>query len=344
MTEVTQQRIVATGRVESSDQNTSKVSRDWPIRTRSVVLADEFISRPRALDQIEKFANRIGPHSRALDQIEKFASRISPHFTALDQIQHAASSIGSHSRILDQIQNATNSISSHFTVFDQIEKIAKQSFVGFPRIDPPWIERFDHLIPSNLRGVRYDLDVVASIAFHEGIPLSWIPRGEIVVALIEADSAEARNRILLVRQSEILHDCDAALATSEHEWAVQCRFAVEALRHGHFQAAQSHASNIIYSIVATHPNSRGHALRLARRDWDEVPFQEMAPYLTLRPLDRTLVAWKPRAGNTPPAHFSRHATAHAVGHTGLFTPLNALIAVMLAVSLTIERDRGGWQQ
>ena len=211
--------------------------------------------------------------------------------------------------------------------------------VDLPRIDLRWMETFDNLIPSNLRGLLLrDLDVVASITFREGLPLCWIPRDESVAAILEADSPQERRRILLERRDDILDDCELALATSEHEWAAECRSAIATLRCGHFGPAQSHASNIVDSIVQTFATVRPRALAVekARRDFDEIPFQQVACYLTLRPLDRAFAQWWPNAADPLPDHFARHPTTHAVGHSGLFAPVNALVAVMLAASLTVQ--------
>ena len=69
---------------------------------------------------------------------------------------------------------------------------------------------------------------------------------------------------------------------------------------------------------------------------DELPLQLAAENLTLRPLFRAFTAWWPESGESPPDFFARHATAHAVGHVGVFSPISALTAVMLATSLTVQ--------
>jgi Phosphate acetyl/butaryl transferase len=53
------------------------------------------------------------------------------------------------------------------------------------------------LAPVNLRDV-VALDVAATVALDEGIPLSWVPRTEIVVLLIEADGPGARIGIVTI--------------------------------------------------------------------------------------------------------------------------------------------------
>ena len=101
-----------------------------------------------------------------------------------------------------------------------------------PHIDfDRWVEVLDRRIPTNLRGVA-DLEVVAAMALDEGVPVSWIPRAEVVIALIEADEPETRRWVLAQRQDDILDDCEDAIESIEHEWAVQGRSAIAALRLG----------------------------------------------------------------------------------------------------------------
>lgn len=217
-------------------------------------------------------------------------------------------------------------------------QIAEGIAFKLPTIDVPGLlAALDRWIPVNLRDVDA-LDVVATIALDEGVPLSWVPRTAIVLLLIEADGPDVRAGILTDHRDDILDDCEKALALNEHEWAVQCRSAVAAMRAGFDGPAQSHASNIIDSIVlGLHGKSgREHAKHRAQEDFDDLPLQLAAENLSLRPLFRAFTTWYPNTGIDPPDYFARHATSHAVGHAGVFAPISALVAVMLATSLTVQ--------
>ena len=223
---------------------------------------------------------------------------------------------------------------------DLLGQFAERITLSLPEIDfsdllTRWIDEGDRWIPANLHNVQ-DLDEVAAISLDEGIPLSWVPRAEIVSCLLEADSPGARLQILTERRDDILDDCEAALSNSSHEWAVQCRSAIQAIRLGLYGPAQSHASNIIDSIVLALPGARSHAVERAQHDLANEPLRLVAENLTLRPLFRALTNWWPDSDIPPPARFARHPTSHAVGHSGVFDPLYALIAVMLATSLTVQ--------
>jgi hypothetical protein len=216
--------------------------------------------------------------------------------------------------------------------------LADKLAITLPEIEiDRWLEILQRWIPENLREVG-SLDDVAQLSLDEGLPLSWVPRQEIVEALLAAKGADERRAILDDRLADILDDCEAALVDTKHEWARQCRAAISALRAGYDGPAQSHGANIIDSIVLRlmGRNGREYAKKRAEEGLDDLPLQLAAESLTLRPLFRAFTTWWPMSGDAPPDHFARHATAHAIGHEGLFERRHALVAVMLATSLTVQ--------
>lgn len=221
---------------------------------------------------------------------------------------------------------------------DTFAKLNEAIAFRIPEIDfSHLLGKLDRWIPSNLRQVD-DLNAVATVALDEGLPLAWIPRPDLVDALVAAENREARQQILQENKSEILDDCEAALSPLDGEWSHQCRAALGALRAGFDSPAQSHAGNIVDSIVLRLHGKTGRddTKKFATQDFDEQPLQLAAENLTLRPLFRAFAYWWPWSGDAPPDHFARHATAHAVGHVGVFQPHSALIAVMLATSLIVQ--------
>ena len=210
--------------------------------------------------------------------------------------------------------------------------------IRLPKWDiPDWQGVLRRWRPDNLHEVP-DLNAVAMVALEEGIPLSWVPRPEIVAALIEADGPEARLAIIAERRDDMLDHCEARLDVIAHEWAEQCSEAIRAMRHGLIGPAQSHAANIADSIVLSRFGKRGRAAatRRASENLGDQLLQQAAEHLTLLPIKRALTDWWPGGDAPPPDHFSRHATVHAVGCRGVFTPQSATIAVMLATSLTVQ--------
>lgn len=196
---------------------------------------------------------------------------------------------------------------------------------------------FEHVLPSNLHSV-HDLAAVADLALDEGLPVAWVPRHEIIDELLRAVTPEERLAILDRRADDILDDCEAALEGIEHEWAEQCRSSVSSFRHGFVGPAQSHAGNIIDSIIyaVLGRSGRDDATRRAQQEYNDLPLHVAVENLVLRPLFFGFIKWYPGSGDPIPDHFARHPTAHAVGQPGVFSRRNALIAVMLATSLTVQ--------
>ena len=196
----------------------------------------------------------------------------------------------------------------------------------------------DRWVPVNLRDVD-DLEAVAEVALDDGIPLSWVPRTSIVTLLIEAGTPEDRADLLDTHHKDILDDCREVLTEVPHQWAQECDAAIRALDVGLDGPAQSHAANIIDSIVLCTlgpKDGRQRAKKKAVEEFEELALRVVGENLVLRPLYRALTTWYPGTGTPPPDHFARHATAHAVGNPGLFQRRHALVAVMLAVSLTVQ--------
>lgn len=222
---------------------------------------------------------------------------------------------------------------------EALARIAESPIFDLPKLDlSKFRNAFLRWIPMNLQDVD-DLDAVATMALEDGLPVSWVPRTEIVLELVACDSAAERREVLDRRRAEILADCEEALDDVDHEWATQCRVAVATLRAGLDPAAQSHAANIVDSIVlALYGGLPGRktTTELAQEELGGVPLQLASENLTLRPLFRAFTHWWPSSGTEPPEHFARHVTAHAVGHVGVFAAHSALVAVMLATSLTAE--------
>ncbi len=208
--------------------------------------------------------------------------------------------------------------------------------IKLPRWDiPNWQDVLPRWRPDNLQEVP-DLNVVVTVALEEGLPFSWVPRPEIVAALIEVDSPEARQVIISERQDDILDDCEARLRVIAHEWSEQCSEAIRALRLELIGPAQSHAANIVDSIVLSRFGKRATATDRASEEFGAQLLRRAAEYVTLLPLLRAFADWWPHTDAAPPDHFSRHTTAHAVGYRGVFAPHSAIIAVMLATSLTVQ--------
>jgi hypothetical protein len=222
---------------------------------------------------------------------------------------------------------------------------------SIPAIDPELLRRVldEHrqVLPPNLHDLweNDDIDLleeVARITLEEGIPLAWVPRTDLVRKLTSAATPGERAELLAELTDEVLRDCDAIVLNAEDDWSRQCANAISAFRDGHDAPAQSHAANIIDSIVLAvggGAKARNEAAQAAQTPYDDIPFRLFGQMLTVRPLDRVFTPWFATDGTPVPHHFARHATAHAVGQPGVFDKRHALVAVMLATSLTAQFRR-----
>ncbi len=118
--------------------------------------------------------------------------------------------------------------------------------------------------------------------------------------------------------------------------ATSVREALGAFSAGFHAAAQSHAANVSASILSHIYGNQAakKAKKKAQQDVMGLSLESVRENLVLRPVVRAFSSWYPKEGYQVPGYFSRHPTAHAVGYPGLFSEEKALIAVMLAVSLT----------
>jgi hypothetical protein len=190
---------------------------------------------------------------------------------------------------------------------------------------------------ERLPAVVLDLDVddceAAKIAEEEGIPLAWVPRLETVRDLLALGDAEARFAHLEGAASDVLEYCKSVANHNQLMWMSECTEAANALQAGYPAAAQSLAANVIDTIVRT---VGGHSTIISRAKKpidDDDPFLAFAELIVIKPILRSMVSWYPNMGQPIPDHFSRHTTAHAMGHPGVSSRLKALIAVMFATSL-----------
>ncbi len=99
-----------------------------------------------------------------------------------------------------------------------------------------------------------ELDVVDLIQ-ESGIPVIWVPRAEVIEALLAADSA-ARYAALVSSSADLLEDLEAALSTARgadvqgHAEAIEfANKAVAATSDGHWWATQALAASGLGQVI-----------------------------------------------------------------------------------------------
>jgi hypothetical protein len=206
------------------------------------------------------------------------------------------------------------------------------------------------------------------LALEEGIPLAWVPDPETVRLLMAVPGAapgrSAVLRKILEERSEIILDyCQARLdqitqnpGTPDRRKRmidVACQ-SIQALRADLPAPAQSAAANLtdqllrelftpidgryVYGTTCRRVESLSSQVVVMSLSFLAI-LREMA---TLMPVPRALTEWWPNQDMELPETFSRHATAHAIAESGQVNSVNALIGIMLSVSLLCQEAASGW--
>ncbi|MEV4418164.1 hypothetical protein [Catellatospora sp. NPDC049609] len=202
-------------------------------------------------------------------------------------------------------------------------------------------ELFRRLQPANWADVPDDIDPFALIDLaEEGIPTAWVPRAEVLVALVSAD-VDKRLQVLLDHQGQVLEDCDVTLSeTSQGAHAEQMVLLVQAVASARlclFAPAQAIAASVLDTLIrkSMSPGEKYSAwLRKhpADKSW---PIGQMRYFTAMTPMSRAFKEFWKSKGDPIPDAFNRHASTHAAGAIQ-YTEGNALVGVMLAVSVLRE--------
>jgi hypothetical protein len=226
---------------------------------------------------------------------------------------------------------------------------------AWPAVDWPAVFRpLREALPANWPDAP-DWEAALEI-MNDGIPLMWIPREEIVTALMGAADGAARRDLLVRRTAEIAADCQAALAEVDAAellpLAGLASDACRALSAGHQAAAQALSANVFDTWLRAAAR-RGVRISLPADGWfsygkvrglleplsGDITIRELRAEGSLAPALMALASYGP--GDTVPAEFSRHATAHAAGPEQ-YSDANAVIALMLATSVLRQTQASGW--
>lgn len=201
-------------------------------------------------------------------------------------------------------------------------------------------------LPANWRGHDVDSAAVWELA-AEGLPLVWVPRGEIVVELIAASDAEGRWVILAERAPDIVDDCATVTAsvtlTPLLEYRERLEEAIAAHRDGHVAAAQALAAVVFTSLLqyAYGHGKLANVLKspLRSRDPEE---EELTRFRAALLIEASIPAIASVGDLVPeerwPERFNRNLTLHRVSKRQ-YTEAHSVTAVMLASALLAESQQ-----
>ncbi|OBH71062.1 hypothetical protein A5684_22010 [Mycobacterium intracellulare] len=196
-------------------------------------------------------------------------------------------------------------------------------------------------LPQNWpKEVRSRLFAARSIIEADGIPLVYVPRAEIVGLVFDAPTRADRIKVLMAHSTDVLDDCDNALAPGDLHPSVErqvplVRQAIEAWRSGYAAASQALSvvvcdtlirANIHFKHTSAKASAGGADLRVA------MAADILRLELSVAPVVRFLTEWSPESRKPEPTDLSRHVTVHHAT-TGQLREDNALVAAMLATGL-----------
>lgn len=236
-------------------------------------------------------------------------------------------------------------LSSQINEFNRtIDAAARSLAAWYTRVGPRIAETLTALavaglevresIPSNLRsGPLTRIEPLGELSRQSGVAVVWVIPPAHIDALLAAPDPIA---FVSAHREPILEHCDDLLDRHPADPSTAAAEVLEALQAGCWPAAQSHAANVIDSLILPeYPRRADVVVEASRSLTGEEELRAYMRQFALLPMIRAYRPWHP--GDPQLEGFSRHATAHAVHQPWAVTPDNALIAAILAVSLAIER-------
>jgi hypothetical protein len=193
--------------------------------------------------------------------------------------------------------------------------------------------------PPNWLGLETeDIFRAVELMVDFGINVAWVPRQDIILELVSAADATARDVVLIGREAKILHDLDECVDATDHEDVAApvdaLREAIQTFRDGHPRAAQALTAVALGSAIH---DVLGHSkFADARKSFEELdpepPIQEFRLTAVLRCIARAL-----QKTDIAGPGFNRHASAHRIS-AEQYTRANAIAGLLLVAGLLQELD------
>jgi hypothetical protein cresD4_05532 len=182
---------------------------------------------------------------------------------------------------------------------------------------------------------------------EEGIPLCFIPRGEIVIKLIRAENHAARRNILGNNYKSIVKDCEVLVKNLEQDSLNnEIDFVLDgigAMRLGYTRSAQAIFTVTLDSIISQFFTVETNRKKITNRPKDGgIPkiLKQMSPYeaRVWLPVWNAHEHFHKGKENKIPQHYSRHASVHAVSKKQ-YNKRNCVQSLMLVTSLIGYADK-----
>jgi hypothetical protein len=238
-----------------------------------------------------------------------------------DVIANAARAVEQYQVMAPALERALKSVQTNQLVIDRVQEL---------------IRRYS---PDNWHDLESgELDVV-DLVQESGIPVIWVPRAQVIEALLAADSA-ARYAALVSSSADVLEDLEAALSTARdadvqgHAEAIEfANKAVAAARDGHWWAAQALAASGLGQVI--HRVLEYRVFRDAYKQFSERDIEEAdMTVLKAALLEVCTAKALTHTDKAQPDVFNRHGTQH--GERRFFSQSSALSGLLLLVGWVRE--------
>jgi hypothetical protein len=198
--------------------------------------------------------------------------------------------------------------------------------------------QLEEALPANWRGMSArDISRALDMALASGVSVVWVPRADIVRALLDAPNDTAREAVLIERTGDVLDDLAVTLAEATHPELGHIRkMAAEAIAacvDGHFAPGQSHAAAALSGAVHDYFGEERFNRARERFEKDHPDDVELA-LLRMTTLLRVLARALQHTDYAAPG-FNRHASLHGRSPEQ-HNQANALAALLLLVGLLRE--------
>ncbi len=249
---------------------------------------------------------------------------------------------------------------------EQMQHIAKvtegfsRSLQGLPDKllkAPDWLSKLDRAgLTPNLGKDRsiYKLKQYKRL-LGMGYAIFWVPRAEIVEALLGAKNEQDRKKIVLKYSQEILEDCQNALddigSPSLKNPKLHLVAAIETMRTSNPRAAQSTASVCFDALLdqiidssslrtyrEVYPKVSGDGNKL--KSVDNIPVQYLYAALQAQLVVFSMRKFERLQPQTVQTKYGRHSSIHSVSPRQ-YNDFNALQAITVTTSLLATTDKLG---
>lgn len=195
-------------------------------------------------------------------------------------------------------------------------------------------------LPDNWsRSTEARLGALVAMVSQEGIPVAWVPRADVLEALLDAAPGDERSALLIARRDEILEDCAAWVDDLEDDFLASvlpvAREVLDACRSGHWRVAAISAVTVVHNVVeALHWASDHQRVAKHHRLTVNTPQPKLLEQATRGPLVLFYEDWNPKSPQPRPTHVTRHVVSHHLDADQV-TERNCIVAVMLMSSLLV---------